>query len=135
MIHSRDRILPELGRRYVRLNDGDRVVLATVLRDETSIYLASAEGHVIHFPVEEINVLAGVGKGVMGIKLEEGDACLGGILVSGRETLVVEASDGKLMEFRRGRMEPVARGGKGSGKGVFGNALSPSLQPQGELLM
>src|SRR5262249_38690180 len=37
----------KVGRRYVKLNEGDRVVLATVLRgDEETIYLASANGHV-----------------------------------------------------------------------------------------
>jgi DNA gyrase subunit A len=105
----------KLGRRYVRLNDGDRVVMATVLHgDEDTIYLASASGHVIHFRVEEINVLAGVGKGVMGIKLAEGDTCLGGALMSGRfDKFVLETSGGKTMEFGRGKYEVTSRGGKG----------------------
>src|SRR5262249_1307313 len=68
----------KVGRRYVRLGEGDRVVLATVVTDEATMMLASASGRVLHFPVEEVNVLAGVGKGVIGIKLEEGDVCLGG---------------------------------------------------------
>src|SRR6202030_3368583 len=33
------------GRRYVKLNEGDRVVLVTVPREEQTIYLASANGH------------------------------------------------------------------------------------------
>ncbi len=73
----------KLGRRYVKLNDGDRVVMATVLMgDEDSLFLVSANAHVLHFPLTEINVLAGVGKGVIGIKLEEGDTCLGGRVLS-----------------------------------------------------
>jgi DNA gyrase subunit A len=105
----------KLGRRYVRLNEGDRVVLAMVLRgDEDTIYLASASGHVIHFRVEEINVLSGVGKGVMGIKLEEGDTCLGGALMSGRfDKFVLVTSGGKTMEFGRGKYDVTSRGGKG----------------------
>src|SRR5262249_42740031 len=67
----------KVGRRYVRLNEGDRVVLVQIVRDQRSIFLASANGHVLHFPIEEINILAGVGKGVMGIKLEQDDLCLG----------------------------------------------------------
>src|SRR4029077_3629618 len=74
----------KVGRRYVRLNEGDRVVLACVPQDEESIFLASQSGHVIHFQIDEINVLSGVGKGVMGIKLAEGDVCLGGALISSR---------------------------------------------------
>jgi len=105
----------KLGRRYVRLNEGDRVVLATVLKgDEETIYLASAGGHVIHFQVDEINLLAGAGKGVMGIKLEEGDTCLGGALMSGRfDKFTLETSGGKTLEFGRGKYEVTSRGGKG----------------------
>src|SRR5207244_6476985 len=105
----------KLGRRYVRLNEGDRVMLATVLKgDEKSLFLASANGHVIHFPVEEINVLSGVGKGVMGIKLAAGDACLGGAVMSPRnDRLVMETSAGKTLEFRRDKYETVSRAGKG----------------------
>jgi len=105
----------KVGRRYVKLNDGDKVVLATVLRgDEETIYLASTEGHVIHFKVEEINVLSGAGKGVMGIKLADGDSCLGGALMSGRfDKMVLETSGGKTMEFGRLKYEITSRGGKG----------------------
>ena len=104
----------KVGRRYVRLEDGDKVVLATVLKDEESLFLASANGHVIHFPLSEINVLSGVGKGVMGIKLNDGDRCLGGALISNRhDALTVETAGERTMEFRRGKYEPTSRGGKG----------------------
>jgi DNA gyrase subunit A len=103
-----------VGRRYVRLAEGDKVVLATVLKDEDSLFLASASGHVIHFPVAEINVLSGAGKGVLGIKLRPGDVCLGGALISNRhDALVVETAGNKTMEFRRGKYEATSRGGKG----------------------
>jgi DNA gyrase subunit A len=101
------------GRQYVRLAEGDRVVFARLVRDERSVFLASAGGHVIHFPIDEVNVLAGVGKGVIGIKLEEGDTCLGGALIRNQnDALVVETTGGKRMEFF-GSRELVSRGGKG----------------------
>jgi DNA gyrase subunit A len=104
----------KVGRRYARLVEGDRVVMVAVLRDEDSLFLASASGHVIHFRLDEINILAGAGKGVLGIKLREGDACLGGALISNRhDALVVETAGGKTMEFRRGKYEVTSRGGKG----------------------
>jgi DNA gyrase subunit A len=104
----------KVGRKYVRLNDSDRVVMAVVISDEESLVLASTRGHVIHFKLDEVNVLSGVGKGVMGIKLGKDDACLGGALISGRfDMLQVETSGGKTMEFRRGKYELVSRGGKG----------------------
>ncbi|HTU92856.1 MAG TPA: DNA topoisomerase IV subunit A [Gemmataceae bacterium] len=104
----------KVGRRYVRLAEGDKVVLATVLKPEhRSLFLASANGHVLHFPVEEINILAGVGKGVIGIKLGDGDTCLGGAVVRNQnDAMVVETSGGKQMEFY-GSRDMASRGGKG----------------------
>jgi DNA gyrase subunit A len=102
------------GRRYVRLNDGDRVVAVTIPRDEETVYLASADGHVIHFKIDEINVLSGVGKGVLGIKLDGDDACIGAALMGGRfDKFVLEMSNGKTMEFGRNKYDVVGRGGKG----------------------
>jgi DNA gyrase subunit A len=102
------------GRMYARLNEGDRVVLATVLRDEESIFLASARGHVIHFAVDQINILSGVGKGVMGIKLADDDICLGAALVSERNpAMVTETANGKTLEFKGAKYEITGRAGKG----------------------
>jgi DNA gyrase subunit A len=104
----------KLGRRFVRLNEGDRVVMARLLLDEESLFLASASGHVIHFAIDQINILSGAGKGVMGIKLAEGDTCLGGALINSRfDAMVMETAGGKTMEFRRGKYEMTSRGGKG----------------------
>ncbi|MBI3822229.1 MAG: DNA topoisomerase 4 subunit A [Planctomycetes bacterium] len=104
----------KVGRRYARLNDGDKVVMAAVLvGDEESIFLASADGHIIHFRIDEINILAGVGKGVMGIKLADDDRCIGGALITrASQMLQVETSGGKLLEYT-GRHDTVSRGGKG----------------------
>jgi DNA gyrase subunit A len=69
---------------------------------------------VIHFKIDEINILSGAGKGVMGIKLAKDDTCLGGALLSGRfDKMVLETSGGKTMEFGRGKYEITSRGGKG----------------------
>ncbi|MFO0809638.1 MAG: DNA topoisomerase (ATP-hydrolyzing) [Gemmataceae bacterium] len=102
------------GRRYIRLGDGDRAVFATVPGEESSMFLASRVGHVIHFPIDEVNVLSGVGKGVLGIKLKPGDECLGGALSGTRfDALVVETTGGRTMDIRRGAYPPTHRGGKG----------------------
>jgi DNA gyrase subunit A len=104
----------KVGRRYVRLAEGDKVVLAAVPREEhRSMFLVSASGHVLHFPIDEINILSGAGKGVLGIKLGKDDTCLGGQLMTGRgDTMAVETSGGKVMEFGGGK-ETTSRGGKG----------------------
>jgi DNA gyrase subunit A len=102
------------GRRYCRVDDGAKVVLAAVPHDETSMFLASRNGHVIHFEIAEVNVLSGVGKGVIGIKLKGDDVCLGGALCGNRhDALVVETSGGHTREIRRGAYPATSRGGKG----------------------
>ena len=102
------------GRRYARLDEGAKVVLAKVLHDEETLFLASRDGRLIHFALDEINILSGVGKGVMGIKLSDDDVCLGAALVSNRhDALSVETDGGTIREFRRGAYQTVSRGGKG----------------------
>jgi DNA gyrase subunit A len=97
----------------VKLNEGDKVVVAAVLKEEKSIFLASQTGHVIHFAIDEINILSGVGKGVIGIKLADDDVCIGAALITkSTDLLQVETTGGKTMEFT-GRHETTARGGKG----------------------
>jgi DNA gyrase subunit A len=104
----------KVGRRFVRLADGDKVVMAVVLKDEESLFLASASGHVIHFLLSEVNILSGAGKGVIGIKLRKDDVCLGGALISNRhDALVMETAGNRTLEFRRGKYEVTSRGGKG----------------------
>jgi DNA gyrase subunit A len=102
------------GRRYCRLDEGAKVVLVAVPHDETSMFLASRDGHVIHFDISEVNILAGVGKGVMGIKLKGNDVCLGGALCGSRhDALIVETTGGITKEIRRGAYPATSRGGKG----------------------
>jgi DNA gyrase subunit A len=113
------------GRRYARLADGEKVVLAKVLGQtrwtegkkhavhEESMFLVSADGHVIHFPIDEVNVLSGPGRGVIGIKLGKDDVCIGGALVSSRFTKMdVETSGGVVRELGGGK-PTVGRGGLG----------------------
>jgi DNA gyrase subunit A len=51
---------------------------------------------------------------VIGIRLEEGDACRGGALFSNRfDKLLVETTHGHQMEFGPAKYEVTSRGGKG----------------------
>lgn len=104
------------GRKYAKPEDGGKVVLVTILAGhEEGVMLASRKGWVIHFPVDEVNILAGVGKGVIGIKLEENDECVGGAAVGGGrfDKLTAEAESGVVKEFGIGAYSQQQRGGKG----------------------
>ncbi len=105
------------GRRYAKLDPGDKVVMVRLVQDETGVMLATQRGHLIHFPIDQVNILSGVGKGVIGIKLDE-DICIGGTLVGGRfDKLVVETETGKTQEFGPGAIKSQNRGGKGEKPG------------------
>ncbi|MDB5309663.1 MAG: gyrA 2 [Gemmataceae bacterium] len=120
------------GRRYVKLEPGDRVTMAKLARDEEGVMLASRRGHLIHFPLEQVNILSGVGKGVIGIKLEADDECLGGVLVGSRfDKLVVETENGKAQDFGPGAIKSQNRGGKGDKPGVrtkFTRVVPPPIE-------
>lgn len=119
------------GRKYVKV-DGEKAVMARLISDEESAMLGSRRGHLIHFPIEQVNVLAGVGKGVMGIKLGDDDECLGGVLVGGRFTkLTVETENGKTQEFGPGAIKTQNRGGKGEKPFVrtnFARLIPPPIE-------
>jgi DNA gyrase subunit A len=103
------------GRRYVRLGDKDQAVFVGLPRsDDESLFLVASDGHLIHFPIEQVAELTGVGKGVRGIKLEKNARCLGGCLLgSSRDLLRVENTNGTEIPLRAGKYKPTSRGGKG----------------------
>ncbi|MCI0702968.1 MAG: DNA topoisomerase, partial [Planctomycetia bacterium] len=109
----------KVGRRYVKLEEDDKVVMVKLVGEEEGVMLASAGGYVTHFPLEQVTILAGVGKGVIGIKLESSDVSLGGVLVGGRfDKLIVETESGKTQEFGGGAIKSRNRGGKGDRPGT-----------------
>ena len=121
------------GRRYAKLEPGDKVVFAKLLTDEESVMLATAGGKVIHFDLAEVNVLAGVGKGVIGVKLDDGDTCIGGCAVGASrfDKMIVEAETGKAKEFGRTATKKQERGGKGEKPGErtkFARVVPPPIE-------
>lgn len=125
----------KVGRKYVKLVDGDKVVFVSLVHpDKKTMYLAGTSGHVIHFPIEQVNILSGVGKGVIGIKLPSGETCLGGVLIGGmHDRLVVKTTGGKEMEFTQRKYETTNRGGKGH-EAVKRSGFAEIVPPEIELV-
>jgi DNA gyrase subunit A len=123
------------GRRYVKLDAGQRVVAVHRVRPEDrSVLLATRWGYLIHFPLEEVPVLSGVGKGVRGIKLGLGDECLGGAVLplGRRERLAVLTESGKTQEFSPESVPQQHRGGLGIKPGLrtrFTAVVPPEMAP------
>ncbi len=103
------------GRKFARLdpkNDGVLGVQVTVGHE--NLCLASERSRALIFPVDEVNVLGGVGKGVKAIGLDKGDRVLGFALASAaRQGLEVETSRGSTMIVRTTKYDVTKRGGKG----------------------
>jgi DNA gyrase subunit A len=102
------------GRRYARPAEGSAVVGVATLSGPEVVIAASAEGRGIICKADEVNFLSGPGKGVILIKLSEGDRVLGFIVSSGdRDLLTVETTRGAEQTISTAKYEITSRGGKG----------------------
>jgi len=103
------------GRRYVRLSGkGDGVVAVVVTVGHENVCLATHKTRCLIFPVDEVNVLAGAGKGVQAIKLAGNDHVLGYTLASAaRQGCEVETNRGASIIVRTTKYEVTKRGGRG----------------------
>jgi topoisomerase-4 subunit A len=72
------------GKQFVSVDEGEAVLAPAVISAEAKEVAAlSAEGRLLVFPLEEVKELAGGGKGVMAIRLHEGEKMLGAVPVEG----------------------------------------------------
>ena len=120
------------GRKYCRLATGDQVVFVSIIRDHQTMFLATREARVIHFELSEVPVLSGAGRGVRGIKLEDGDEVLGAVLL-GRpsDCLRVVNANGNPLTFGQAKYGVTGRGGKGvktSTRTGFREIVRPEIQ-------
>ena len=117
------------GRRYARPAEGSEVVGVARVTGGEIVIAATAEGRGLLCKVEEINFLSGPGKGVILIKLADGDRVLGFIASSGdRDLLTVETTRGAEQTISTAKYEVTGRGGKGREllqRGQFTRILVP----------
>jgi DNA gyrase subunit A len=103
------------GRRFAKPAEGDEVVAVSVCEEGAIVALASEKGRAILFDSDEVPVLAGPGKGVIGIRLADDDRVIGAALFGRdekRAVLTLENSKGTPYTVTR-RYDVVGRGGKG----------------------
>jgi len=103
------------GRMFMRLEGDDEVVGARLARGHENVCLASHNGRALIFPVHQISVYKGPAKGVIGIRLEEGDRVLGFTLSdAARDGLKVVTNNGREEIVRTTKFDPTNRGAKGT---------------------
>jgi DNA gyrase subunit A len=118
------------GRRYARPAEGAQVVGAARVTGKETLIAATAEARGLLCRADEVNYLAGPGKGVILIKLEEEDSVLGFIASTGdRDLLTVETTRGSEQTISTAKYDVTGRGGKGREllqRGGFTRVLWPT---------
>jgi DNA gyrase subunit A len=118
------------GRRYARPSEGAEIVSVARLTGDEVLIAATAEARGILCNADEVNFLAGPGKGVLLIKLAADDRVLGAIASTGdRDLLTVETTRGGEQTISTGKYEVTGRGGKGREllqRGGFARVLWPA---------
>jgi DNA gyrase subunit A len=102
------------GRRFAKPAEGDELIGVSFVQDKDLLAVVSEESHTLVCKVEEVNELAGPGRGVTVIKLDDDDKVIAYLATSDKQAVVaLETTKGKKLELTTFRQEPTARGGKG----------------------
>jgi DNA gyrase subunit A len=121
----------KVGRKFCRLAAADKVVFVDLVRDATTMFLASAAARIIHFTVTDVPILSGPGKGVRGMRVAPDDQVLGAALLTHpRDCLYVQTTAEKEMVFGQVKYEITSRGGKGvrtSHRSGFSKIIRPPI--------
>ncbi|MDH3504349.1 MAG: DNA topoisomerase 4 subunit A [Nitrospirota bacterium] len=106
-----------LGRKFCKLKEGEEVVGVshiTAPLKKTVVAVVSARGRALLCQAEEIAQLAGPGRGVIVLKLDQNDTVIGFALLSSKEEeLVLLKEDGGTLPVSLRKNQVVGRGGKG----------------------
>ncbi|HJZ78358.1 MAG TPA: DNA topoisomerase IV subunit A [Vicinamibacterales bacterium] len=117
------------GRRYARPAEGAGIVNVARLAGGEILIAATADARGILCKAEEVNFLAGPGKGVLLIKLADEDTVIGAIASTGdRDLLTVETTRGGEQTISTAKYEVTGRGGRGREllqRGGFARVLWP----------
>ena len=92
------------GRRFARTKQGDEIIACTPADGET-VTAVSKAGKVLVFPVAELSELAGVGRGVILMRLDKGDRVVGTVCHDAAHTPFALADDGSERHFH---LPPIA---------------------------
>jgi len=102
------------GRRFAKPKEGDEVLAVIAVGERDAIVCVSGDGHVLGVPVSEIPALAGAGKGVIVMDLDEGERLVGAALaLAASDRITVETDKGKAKEVRLSEVHG-RRGNKGT---------------------
>jgi DNA gyrase subunit A len=100
------------GRKVARLGDDDEVV-SVEATDGGRVVCVTTEGRMLAFPLEDVNELTGPGRGVILMRLDDGDRMIGAVTTTPGHGVVVTNTDGVAKEVRLKEIPLGQRAGKG----------------------
>jgi DNA gyrase subunit A len=103
------------GRRFAKPAEGDEVVGVQLGGEKDILAVVTTKGRALLTTVGEVSELAGPGRGVTVIKVDDEDSVIGFGVGNPRsdDILIAETEGGKRIEVGPGHDEVVSRGGKG----------------------
>jgi len=102
------------GRRFMRVKEGEEVAVVRVVTGKETAVVATRKGRASLFPLEEVNYLSGPGRGVIAIKVEEGDRVLAAAATADpKKGLRVYTSGDRKIDLTPARYRVAGRGGRG----------------------
>jgi DNA gyrase subunit A len=103
------------GRRFARVAEGAEVIGVARIRGDETIIAATRQARAMLCKVDEVNFLAGPGRGVILVKLQpDDDRVLGFVASTGdRDLLTVETTRGAEQTISTAKYDVTGRGGKG----------------------
>ncbi|MEZ4385056.1 MAG: DNA topoisomerase IV subunit A [Nannocystaceae bacterium] len=116
------------GRMFGRLKKGDEFVAVFKVYADEPICVVTAQGRVLCCEAQEVNLLAGPGKGVTLIKLGAGDEVLSAFTAD--RDVSIEKSTGATQKLTAANRAITARGGKGQAllkRGAIKGVVGPEL--------
>jgi DNA gyrase subunit A len=102
------------GRRFAKPAEGDELIGVVPVGDKDLLGVITEQSHTLICKTEEINELAGPGRGVTVIKVDDDDKVIAFLCTSDKQArLELETTKGRKVELTTFRAEAVTRGGKG----------------------
>jgi DNA gyrase subunit A len=102
------------GRRFAKAGPGDEIIGVAPCTPKDLLAVVTKKTNALVCKVEEVNELAGPGRGVTVIKVAEGDQVMAFLCTSVKgAAITLETEKGKTLSLTPGRYEVTSRGGKG----------------------
>ena len=102
------------GRRYARPPAGDEIIGVTPVGEKDLVAVVTEKTFALVCKANEVNELAGAGKGVTVIKTQPDDGVVAFLCSAKKDaSLKLETQKGKTLELSPGRYEVTSRAGKG----------------------